>query len=108
MININDLGFFLLLNIKIITNSQYIPMTSEKYLFLLDFQVILEFQGIQIFQVVRALLGIQAHQEGREDLEAQECCCDIRRESGWAAHQFCSSGLQNSDGFHQVELVKDY
>lgn len=51
-------------------------------LFLLDFQVSLDFQGSQFGQAVRALRELPGCQEGREDQEARECCCGSLRESG--------------------------
>lgn len=64
------------------------------YLFLLDFQVNLGFQGIQPDQVALALHGVLGFQGGQQDRVALDCCYCIRREFGWASCLFCSSDLQ--------------
>lgn len=52
------------------------------YLFLLDFQVNLGFQGNQFDPVAQALHGIPGCRGGQEDQGALDCCYDIQRESG--------------------------
>lgn len=77
------------------------------HLFLLDFQVNQGFQWNQFGQAVRALRGIPCCQEGPEAQVVQECCYDIRKESGWAACRLCSSDLQTKRT-HQRDLGQKY
>lgn len=70
---------------------------KRKYLFLLDFQVNLSFQGNQFGQIVQALRGVPGCQEGQEDRVAPECCYGIQKESGWASCQLCSFDLQGEN-----------
>lgn len=52
------------------------------HLFLLDFQVILGFQGNRFYRFGQALLGLPGNQGDQEDQVALECYCDIQKVSG--------------------------
>lgn len=81
---------------------------KRSYLFLLDFQVDLGFQGNRCVQAVQARRGILGCQEGLEDQVVRESCCDIQKESGWASCQFCSSDLQkkkNQTDLHYISVL---
>lgn len=78
---------------------------KRSYLFLLDFQVDLGFQGNRCVRAVQALRGILGYQEGLEDQVVRESCCDIQKESGWASCQFCSSDLQMKKKIRQIWIT---